>query len=185
MPINNPFLKKYNTHLVAFFLCVIAFPIGVVYLLISSISNKVKLLILIIFVFLLRYLIVIYFIFYGWFIYPEAARVLAHYCFGNGNNLCLDASYIKHSPVIQKHLKKMKVGEKKRIAVKQNEDYRLTYALNGFEMEKQKNKTVITQYIQFDTTGKVFTFVGPFRVSDNLVHVFNCTPYMVRCEFEI
>lgn len=79
----------------------------------------------------------------------------------------------------------MKVGEKKRIAVKQNEDYRLTYALNGFEMEKQNNKTVITQYIQFDTTGKVFTFVGPFRVSDNLVHVFNCTPYMVRCEFEI
>lgn len=77
----------------------------------------------------------------------------------------------------------MKVGEKKRIAVKQNEDYRLSYALNGFEMEKQKNKIVITQYIQFDTTGKVYTYIGPFRISDNIVHAFACKPYWVRCEF--
>ena len=52
-------------------------------------------------------------------------------------------------------------------------------------MEKQKNKIVITQYIQFDTTGKVYTYIGPFRVSDSIVHAFNCKPYMVWCEFEI
>jgi hypothetical protein len=132
-----------------------------------------------------RHLFILYMIFYGWFIYPEASMVLAHYCFGNGRMLHLPAEYIKQSPVVIKHLEKMKTGERKRITAKQQEDYRLTFALNPFVMEKQKHHVIITQQIAFDTTGKVFTYIGPFRISDNLVHVFSCTPFMVRCEFEI
>ena len=111
--------------------------------------------------------------------------VLAHYCIGNGSVLNLPADYIKQSPVVIKHLNKMKTGERKRITAKQQEDYRITFALNPFVMEKQKHRVSITQHIQFDTTEKIFTYIGPFRMSDNVLHVFNCTPYMVRCEFEI
>jgi hypothetical protein len=134
---------------------------------------------------LVRHLLILYMIFYGRFLYPEASMVLAHYCFGNGSVLNLPADYIKQSPVVIKHLNKMKTGERKRITAKQQEDYRLTFALNPFVMEKQKHRVSITQHIQFDTTGKVFTYIGPFRVNDNVVHVFNCTPFIARCEFKI
>lgn len=148
-------------------------------------SIKFRVLITTLCIILARYLFVLYMIFYGSFLYPEASMVLAHYCFGNGSVLNLPTDYIKQSPVVIKHLNKMKIGERKRITAKQHEDYRLTFALNPFVMEKQKHRVIITQHIQFDTTGKVFTYIGPFRVSDNVVHVFSCTPFMVRCEFEI
>lgn len=146
---------------------------------------KFRCFITLIFIFLVRHLFVLYMIFCGRFLYPEASMVLAHYCIGNGSVLNLPADYIKQSPVVIKHLNKMKTGERKRITAKQQEDYRITFALNPFVMEKQKHRVSITQHIQFDTTEKIFTYIGPFRMSDNVLHVFNCTPYMVRCEFEI
>jgi hypothetical protein len=130
-------------------------------------------------------IIVLGMMFVGSFIYPEASQILTHYCFGNGEKLVLESDYIKNSPVVIRELKKMKVGQKKRITLHQKEDYRLSYALNPFYIEKRKNKAIITQYIKFDNTNESYTWFGPIVLSDNIVHTFNCKPYYVYHEFEL
>lgn len=122
-------------------------------------------------------------IFVGTFIYPEASQILNHYCFGNGEKLVLQSDYIKNSPVVVRELKKIKVGQKKRVVLKQSEDWRLSYALNPFYIEKRKDKVIITQHIKFDSSNKSYTWFGPFKISDNIVHVFDCTPFDVYHEF--
>jgi hypothetical protein len=119
----------------------------------------------------------------GAIFFPEASKVLRHYCFGDGSTLYLKSDYIKNSPVVKRKLAKMKVGQKRKVAIRQWEDYRLSYALNPFMMEKKKNKVVITWWMNFDKTGKVYTFYGPFPLPDNIVHTFNCTPFLVYHEF--
>jgi hypothetical protein len=121
--------------------------------------------------------------FVGSFIFPEASQILTHYCFGSGEKLVLQSDYIHNSPVVIRELKKMKVGQKKRIVFKQHEDWRLSYALNPFYIEKRKDKVIITQHIKFATTNETYTLFGPFKISDNIVHVFDCTPYDVYYEF--
>lgn len=120
----------------------------------------------------------------GSIIYPEASKILSHYCFGNGQELILQSNYIKNSPVVVNELKKMRIGEKKKVSFKQYQDWRLSYALNPFYIEKRKDKIIISQYIKFDNTDKSYTWFGPFKISDNIVHVFDCTPFYVHCEFK-
>jgi hypothetical protein len=129
-------------------------------------------------------IIVIGMMFVGSFIYPEASQILTHYCFGNGEKLILESDYIKNSPVVLKELEKMKIGQKKRVTFIQKEDWRLSYALNPFYIEKRKDKVIITQHIKFATTDKTYTWFGPFKISDNIVHTFKCTPYDVYYEFK-
>jgi hypothetical protein len=119
----------------------------------------------------------------GSFLYPEASQILNHYCFGNGEDLVLESDYIKNSPVVIKELKKMKIGQKKKVSFTQKEDWRLSYALNPFYIEKRKDKVIITQYIKFDKTNKSYTQFGPITLSDNIVHTFKCTPFNVYYEF--
>jgi hypothetical protein len=119
----------------------------------------------------------------GYFIYPEASLVLRHYCFGNGETIILDNSYISKSPVVLKELKKLKKGQKKIVWFRQREDWRLSYAINGFTMERKKDSVLISQWMQFDRTNKVVTYFGPVAIPDNIVHTFICTPYLVKCEW--
>lgn len=135
-------------------------------------------------VFFFKKILVIGMIFVGSFFYPEASQILYHYCFGNGEKLILDSEYIKNSKIVSREFKKMKVGQKKRVAFKQNEDWRLSYALNPFYIEKWEDKVIITQFIKFDSTNKSYTYFGPFKISDNIVHVFDCTPFDLYCEFK-
>ena len=121
----------------------------------------------------------------GAIIFPEASTILRHYCFGNGDTLYLQSDYIQTSPVVQRKLKKMKVGDKKIVGMHQWEDWRLSYAINGFEMKKQKHKVVIKQWIKFDGTGDVLTWFGPIPLPDDIVHTFKCTPFWVYHEFPI
>ena len=83
----------------------------------------------------------------------------------------------------------MKVGEVRRVAFNQEDDYRLSYAVNGFHLKKTKDGFEIEQYIKFDTTGKVFTYVKlPFiklKIYDNWVHFVKCTPYTLRYKYSI
>ena len=44
-------------------------------------------------------------IFYGYFLYPKAPSILAHYCFGNGSTLIVNDEYLKTSFVIIYHCK--------------------------------------------------------------------------------
>ncbi len=140
--------------------------------LLSSISSK---------------LMVIGMIVFSTFTYPEASSILSQYCFGNGDTLMLDTSYLKVSPVITRELSTMKVGEKRIVRFKQKDDWRLSYAINGFTLIKQKDKVIVKQYIEFDKTGKIYTDLNlgitKIRVDDGFVHTFDCTPFWVYSEF--
>lgn len=120
----------------------------------------------------------------GYFLYPEASKVVAHYCFGNGDTLHLDPTYIRNSRVIVQKLNTMKIGESKEVRFNQTEDWRLSYALNPFTIKRTKEGATIHQYIKF--RGHDYTYLNflghKLKVSDNIVHVFDCKPYVVICQ---
>ena len=118
----------------------------------------------------------------------EGVKILHHYMFGDGSDLVLDSDYIPQSRVIVSRLKEMKVGETRKISFKQSEDWRLSYAINGFLLTKTENGFNINQYIQFDRSGKIYTIINlyffKFKFYDNWVHVKNCTPFWVRYAYQ-
>ena len=63
------------------------------------------------------------------------------------------------------------------------EDWRLSYLINPFTITKEKNKIVITQWIEFSKNNEVETMFGPLSISDNIVHTFKCTPFMFYYSF--
>ena len=119
----------------------------------------------------------------GSIFFPEASQILRHYCFGDGTVLYVKPDYIKNSPVIKKHVSQMKVGQKKVVRFRQREDWRLSFAINSFTIEKRKDKIIVSQWTKFDTSGKIKTWLFFFPVSDNIVHTFDCTPFMFRTEW--
>jgi hypothetical protein len=122
-------------------------------------------------------------------IYPEASMILKHYCFGNGDTLHLPSDYLRKSPVILKNLKQMKIGQTRIIRFKQPEDWRLSYALNGFSLTKKSDKVIVKQWIEFDKKGGIHTdlnlYLFKIRIKDNIVHVFDCTPFWAYSEFSL
>lgn len=138
---------------------------------------------ILVFLYFVKKIIVLGMIVVGFLFFPEASKILRHYCFGDGSTLYLKSSYIKRSPVVKRKLKYMQVGQKKKVGMHQWEDFRLAYALNPFTMEKKKDKVIITQWIQFAKTNKVITWFGPIPLPDNIVHTFKCTPFLVYHEF--
>jgi len=166
-----------SKNIIILFLILFVFPIGIFLLWKLKLWHKYLRISVTFFVLLLsRQLFVLYMIFYGYFLYPEASSILSHYCFGNGSTLILNDEYIKKSPVIVYHLKEMKDGEKRKIAMHQWDDLRLSFALNPLFIEKKNDKIIISQYIKFDKTGETVTMIGPIPTPDNIVHVFNCKP---------
>ena len=124
----------------------------------------------------------------GWFIAPEASAILKHYCFGNGDTLILDSSYLQRSYMINKVGRTLHNGEsRKSYGFKQKYDWRLSYALNPFTISKKNNRYHIEQWIEFDKSGKVVTVLNlgiiKLRVSDAIAHAFECTPFLVVCDF--
>jgi hypothetical protein len=119
---------------------------------------------------------------------PEGSTILQHYCFGNGKDLELESDYLPNSPVIISKLKKMRVGQEERVRFKQNLDWRLSYALNPFQLVKKQNGFEIYQYIKFDNKGKDVTEINlhllKFKVKDSWVHLIKTTPFMVRYHYE-
>lgn len=118
----------------------------------------------------------------GLVVSPEGSDILFYYCFGNGDTLHLNPEYFQRSLVIRKAMAGMKPGQEKVIWVHQPDDWRLSYSLNGFNLRCEKDYYLVYQYIQFDTTGKVFTRLNlgftTIKVYDNIVHAFDCTPFM-------
>ena len=124
----------------------------------------------------------------GWKGVPtEAISIVCHYMFGDGEDLVLKSNYLPTSKVINDNLSNMKVGESKRVGFKQDLDWRLSYAINGFTLTKTDNGFKIEQYIKFDTTGTVYTYINnpffEFTIDDNIVHFLDCTPFTVRYEY--
>ncbi len=81
----------------------------------------------------------------------------------------------------------MKEGETKKVIFTQKEDWRLSYALNPFRIKKVNGKYKIFQYIEFDRTKKDYTDLNlgftKIRVNDNIVHCYECKPFVAYCEF--
>ncbi len=131
---------------------------------------------------------VLAFIVGGWFVAPEASSILCHYCFGNGERLTLDSTYLKRSYIINKVGKTLLNGQEiKDYGFKQKFDWRLSYALNPFTISKNNNKYHIEQWIEFDKSGKVLTVLNlglfQLRIEDAIAHAFNCKPFLVVCDF--
>lgn len=135
-------------------------------------------------IFNIKKIIVLGMIGVGAIFFPEASSALSHYCFGDGDTLYVESDYIKTSPVVINELKTLKDGEKRRVGMRQSEDWRLSFAINPFNIERKGNKIIITQWMQFDTTNNVATQFGPIKIKDNIVHVFECKPYLFYHEFE-
>jgi hypothetical protein len=114
---------------------------------------------------------------------PEGSAILWHYCFAKGEDLTLKSDYIPNSPVVLKELRKMKIGQDKTIRFSQEEDWRLSYALNPFHLVKTKSGFKIYQYIKFDTKGIDRTVINlhlfKFTVQDRWVYLLNPKPFMV------
>jgi len=118
---------------------------------------------------------------------PEGCSVLQHYFLGNGKPLALESDYLPKSPVIINALKGMRVGEVKKISFYQKEDWRLSYALNPFQLKKLKNGFDVYQYIKFENKGKVYTTINvgglKFNFKDNWVHFFKTTPFNLTYQY--
>ena len=115
---------------------------------------------------------------------PEGCAILQQYYFVNGDPLELKSDYLPHSPVIIKALKRMHVEQVKTIRFHQKNDWRLSYALNPFDLKKTANGFSISQWIDFDTSGDVFTvinfYIFKIKIKDSWVHVFRTTPFRVH-----
>lgn len=120
---------------------------------------------------------------------PEAAQITQQYVFGNGEDLYLDADYIKNSPVILKNLD-LKEGEVRRIALKQSEDWRLSYALNPMHIKRNGKGYTVFEYVDYghgvnkNVISQLNLGFTKVKVYDNIVHSFECTPFTVFFNFE-
>lgn len=125
----------------------------------------------------------------GKFVAPEAADITYQYVFGHGEDLHLDADYIKNSPVVLKNLNLIK-GEVRRVALKQSEDWRLSYALNPFHIKRSGDGYIVYQYVDYghgvnkNVKSKLNLGFTTISVYDNIVHSFDCTPFTVFFKFK-
>jgi hypothetical protein len=123
----------------------------------------------------------------GKFIFPEGSEMLDQYINGNGEDHYIDADYIKTSPVVEKHLANMRVGETRVVVFKQHEDWRLSYALNPFRIKKEKDKVKIWQEIVFLKRKDIYTDLNfgifKIRLQDGLIHALNPKKYTIRAEW--
>jgi hypothetical protein len=175
------FIKQHGIPII---LLLFIFPLGVIYMWLWTPWRKAfKIILSALLIIFSKHMVVLYMIFYGYFLYPEASAVLSHYCFGDGSRLVVNSDYLKRSRVILYHLKKMKTGKKRRISMHQMDDLRLSYVLNPLHIEKLADKVVITQQIEFNDKSK--TKFGPIELSDGITHVFDCTPFLFYAEFPL
>ena len=123
----------------------------------------------------------------GLIVSPEGSYILYHYCFGNGDTLNIVSDHISNSPVVVKSMMGMKLGDDRKVEFRQADDWRLSYALNPFHIKRDKDGYLIYQFIIFDRSGKIYTDLNmgftKIRVYDNIVHVFNCKPFVAVCRF--
>jgi len=70
----------------------------------------------------------------GSILYPEAAKILGHIIWGDGEDIELDSSYIRNSTVVRKCLKGKGPGTYTCPGFRQSEDRRLSYAFNPYKL---------------------------------------------------
>ena len=125
----------------------------------------------------------------GRLVSPEGGAIVWHYLHGHGTDLRLNASYLKTSPVIQRSLNALKLGQSRVVSLRQAEDRRLSYALNPFSLRRGEHEVLLWQRIEFSTKGIVKTKLdyglGVVELPDALIHALHPVPFMVCAEWRI
>lgn len=124
----------------------------------------------------------------GRLISPEGGAVVTHYLHGEGKDLWLDAEYIRRSPVIRRSLGALREGESRRFSFSQSADYRLSCAVNPFNLRKRKGTVLLWQRIDFATDPTTYTTLdygaGSFRLPDALIHTLHPQPYTLYAHWD-
>ena len=85
-------------------------------------------------------------------------------------------------------MKGLKIGEYKEVEFRQSDDWRLFYALNPFHIKREESNYLVYQNIRFDTTGKIYAVLNlgvvEIKIPDNIVHVFDCHPFVAICRIK-
>ena len=120
---------------------------------------------------------------------PEGGKVIWHYLHGQGKDLLLSPNYIKTSPVIIKSLALLKEGESRRFTFRQAEDFRLSYAVNPFNLKKKDGKVLLWQLIKFEANSHTYSTlnygVGAFQVPDALIYSVHPQTFTVYSTWSI
>ena len=118
---------------------------------------------------------------------PEGGQVIWHYLHGEGKDLWLRSDYIQTSPVVTRSVALLREGERRRFTFKQSEDFRLSYAVNPFNLKKLNGKVLLWQRIEFDAKPHTYTTldygIGSFRLPDALIYSMHPKIYTVYCEW--
>jgi len=122
--------------------------------------------------------------------YPEAAELLQHYVHGEGKDLRLDSVYFESSEYLDQVISLKGVGNHGPIALNQDQDWRLSLALNPYYLEVTEQKIRIYHpKIKFaDVDGELVYTVVPLgkirlKVYDNLVSALDVSPFYVYAEW--
>jgi len=122
--------------------------------------------------------------------YPEAAELLQHYVHGNGKDLRLASDYFESSAYLNQVISLKGLGNHGPIALRQDQDWRLSLALNPYYLEVSEQKIRIYHpKIKFaDVDGELVYTVVPLgrirlKVYDNLVSALDVSPFYVYAEW--
>ena len=125
----------------------------------------------------------------GRLVSPEGGAIVYHYLYGNGQDLWLDNSYLKTSPVIQRSWHSLKLGQSKRFNLRQAEDWRLSYALNPFSLRRGEHEILLWQRIEFGTNARIRTTLnyglGQIELPDALIHTLHPKTFTVYSKWRI
>lgn len=135
-------------------------------------------------------------IFFGGIPYPEAAKILKHYIYGDGSDLYIKSDYFKRSVFIKQQIARYKDKPVGPITLRIGTDPRVAYAVNGFYLKRDQDRYFIYQRIIFDTveSGKnvftTFTFFNQtVAIPDYLIRIFEsdggCNPFTVYIYWDI
>ena len=119
---------------------------------------------------------------------PEGGQVTWHYLHGEGKDLWLSPDYIQQSPVITRSLALLREGESRRFTFRQADDFRLSFAVNPFNLRRKAGGDVLLwQKIEFDAKPHTYTIldygIGSFRLPDALIYSMHPQTYTVYCQW--
>lgn len=128
----------------------------------------------------------------SWFKYPEASKMLYHYIYGDGKALTLNSQYFSNSEFLQKIVVKFGSGTHGPIGMIQEDDYRLSLALNPFFLTVLVDSVIIfhpeVDFVQ-PNSPDAYTIVKVFglqlKVFDGLVSILEGKPYYVSSVWSV
>jgi len=125
------------------------------------------------------------------FTYPEASILLYHYVYGNGSDLKLDSTYFQKSLYLNEKIKILGVGKHGPLALKQEQDWRLSLAFNPYYLNVTQTSVRLFHpnitFSPFTNTDKTLTIVPigkmRLRLYDNLVSAMSPRSFYVYSEW--